>query len=305
MVKNRTEVKKINKVQAKIINDNIKAIYDIVNRKFVSQPDDIKEELYSHGFVEICNHIHNFDPDKDNIYSFMNNVLGFSLNNYFYREILGYKSKYTESEMTNEDDKEMKQLYDMTYEDECENWKNEFKIWNNFKIEWEKHYSEPFEMEKPIKPNRKYFCVQKRVHMVGFEDKYVGADTTWNVEKDDEKHHIQNAIRKLSPIKQKFIFDVYYKGKDAKSVVKNINIELTALADEIREKVELCDKLNIPRTSVLKQDKDNILKSELYSKLLDSNISVDVALYRTKARESLMFFKDRIFNELRKEIKIR
>ena len=58
---------KITDEQKGIVDKNIKVIFDVVNKEYRKEPLSIKNDLYSQGYIVMCNHIQNYE-DTDNIW---------------------------------------------------------------------------------------------------------------------------------------------------------------------------------------------------------------------------------------------
>lgn len=291
--------------QKKLINDNIKVIFDVINNdeNYKKMPKSIKDDLSSYGYTVISSNINNY-KEGDNVYTFMKNILRYSLKNYYNRHILGYKQKYSESEMTTEEITN-KKVYDEIYSERMLNWKKDLDIWNEYKKEWEKTYSEPFTIEKPIRPTKTYYSIQKRVVNTEIQEDTM-MDTSWNIIEDDKKDIIRNTIETLSPIKQKFVIEVFYNDRLPKLVVKELNKEILDIMNDVKFKIEMCDMLNINRNTILNYDMcgDNPIQDYVYKKIFESKEPIDKIYKKIKAKNPILF-KNNILDELKRKLEVR
>jgi hypothetical protein len=291
---------KITDEQKGIIDKNIKVIFDVVNKEYRKEPLSIKNDLYSQGYIVMCNHIQNYE-DTDNIYNFMQNVLRYSLRNYFTRTVLGYKSKSTAYDM-NDQDKENKQVYDELYKEKLDNWKRELKIWEEYRKEWCSHYSEPFNVDKPKKPSKTCYVVRKR--NLSVEIKEDTSSYQYDYIEDERRKMISTAIDGLSPIKQKFIIEVFFNNKKPKLVVKEINREIKTILDDVKFKIEMCDYLNIKRDEIIDTNTDNPIQKYVYKKILANKEPINKIYNKIKAHGA-DYYKNSILDEMRKKLQSR
>jgi len=291
----------LTKEQKNIVDKNIKVIYDVVNTEYEKQPKDIKDELSSHGYIVICNHITKY-RETDNIYSFMKNILKYSLKNYYNRSILGYKPKYLDRYM-NEKDRENKSVYDEIYEERLDAWKKDVEVWEEYQREWKSTYSTPFEIEKPKKPSKTYYAIQQR--QISSEIKEDTASVEYDDVKENTRYIIDSAIDTLSPIKQKFVVEVYYNNKKPELVVSEINNEILTMMTDVKFKVEMCDYLNVKRDEILNvNDTDNPMLKYVYKKIVESKDDIQSIYKRIKA-QSHNHYKISILEELKSKLKDR
>lgn len=286
--------------QKEIINSNVKVIFDVVNKEYQKESSSIKNDLYSQGYIVMCNHIKNY-RDTDNIYNFMKNVLKYSLRNYYTRSVLGYKPKSSGKDM-NDKDKENKQVYDELYKEKLDNWKRELKIWEEYQKEWSSHYSEPFSVKKPKKPSKTYYTIQRR--NISVEIKEDTATYQYDFIEEERRKMISSTIETLSPIKQKFIIEVYFNNKKPKMVVKEINNEIKSILDDVKFKIEMSDYLNIKREEIIDINTNNPIEKYIYKKIIETKEPISKLYKKMKARGA-DYYKNSILDEMRKKLQSR
>ena len=289
--------------ERKLVNNNIKIIFDVVNKdkKFKNCSKDIVDELYAQGYIEVCNRIHNY-KETDNLYSFIKNILKYSLYNYYIRNILEYKPVYTGNTLSDEE-LDNKSVYDEIHKEDIQEWKEEIKLWKLFRAEWDKQYTIPCDIKKPQKPQKQSYSTQKRMIKVEIVDDLLeGNDYENNIIKEDKIYNIRKAIGKLNPIKRKYIEEVYYKDVNPHIVVNNINQALKELQAKIEPKIEVSNVLNMSRESLLNiNDFTDDIGKYCYEKVINTNISVSAVFKKIRARTPY-FFNNEIIRELKGNI---
>lgn len=287
--------------QRELLNKHILAIFAFVNSKYRKESQNIREDLYSIAYVEIAKRMNNYDSTKSSFIGFINNILTTTLNNYYYREILGYCTTTKDETKMTEEQKGQKEEYEIEHNNQIEEWKIECEQWKSQKEMWEKTHDEKYPFKRPNKPNKKYVIAKCRKILTELDDNVIAHDN-WSYDVQKRAEQIREIARKkLNPIEKEFFHRVFEADSPYRITEQNINNELYDSMLKIKDKIEMYDSLNIKRSDMILPIPESQIEEYFFDCIKRSSRDEDVFSIFKKIKMCDGFFsKNKIVEKIKR-----
>lgn len=268
----------LSQMQKELLNKHVPLIKKHVNIHYRTLSRQEKDELLSVGFIKVANRIDKYDERAGLFSTFLKNILGYELKNYYYREIKGYRLT-TNINMISQDK--------LDESDKLKRYNIDINVWEKDKVG-----------DKPLKPLFRFNTIyDNEIDGCCYDEKYPLIDIG-NVDKLVDNWNI---------IQREFYDRVFIKLENPRTVADEVNLRIAGYVEEISKNdinfIEIGFDLGVDDDFMLDKYLCDIeIKNIIYKMIIEDKVDFDEVYYKVKLRDG-SFVKNKMLGQIKRRFK--